>query len=71
AAGYYSYLWAEQLAADAFDRFREEGVFSAEAGEAFRREILETGGSRPAMASFEAFRGRPPQIEPLLRSYGL
>ncbi len=71
AAGYYSYLWAEQLAADAFGRFQEEGIFNAETGEAFRREVLETGGSRPAMDSFVAFRGRQPSIEPLLASYGL
>ncbi len=70
-AGYYSYLWAEQLAADAFGKFREEGIFNADTGKRFRTEILETGGSRPAMESFVAFRGRPPVIEPLLKSYGL
>nr|XP_061807098.1 oligopeptidase A-like [Nerophis lumbriciformis] len=71
AAGYYSYLWAEQLAADAFSKFQEEGIFNAETGQQFRTEILETGGSRPAMESFVAFRGRAPAIEPLLASYGL
>ena len=71
AAGYYSYLWAEQLAADAWGRFREEGVFAAETGEALRREILSVGASRPAMESFVAFRGRPPEPGPLLEAYGL
>ena len=71
SAGYYSYLWAEELAADAWGQFRERGVMSAEAGRAFRREILAVGSSRPALESFVAFRGRPPVPEPLLESYGL
>lgn len=71
AAGYYGYLWAEQLAADAWDCFRHEGVFKAETGQALRDEILAVGASRPALESFVAFRGRPPEPEPLLESYGL
>ncbi len=71
AAGYYSYLWAEQLAADAWQRFAEEGAFNHRTGSALEREILSVGASRPAIASFEAFRGRLPQIGPLLESYGL
>ena len=71
AAGYYSYLWAEQLAADAWGRFLEDGVLDSEAGDALRREILAVGSSRPAMESFVAFRGRPPKPEPLLALYGL
>ena len=71
AAGYYSYKWAEVLSADAFSRFEEEGVFNAETGKAFRREILEKGGSRDAMDLFVAFRGREPEIEPLLRHSGI
>lgn len=71
AAGYYSYLWAEQLSADAWGQFTELGTLSAEAGEALRREILSVGASRPAMDSFEAFRGRQPDPAPLLRMYGL
>ena len=71
AAGYYGYLWAEVLAADAFARFEEEGVFNAATGAAFRREILAVGASRPALESFRAFRGRDPDPAPLLRSYGL
>jgi len=71
SAGYYSYLWAEQLAADAWERILESGPYSAEAGNALRKEILSVGSSRPAMDSFIAFRGRPPEQGPLLRSYGL
>jgi len=71
SAGYYSYLWAEELAADAWGRFRAEGVLSANAGQALRKEILAVGASRPAIESFIAFRGRPPAAEPLLDSYGL
>jgi oligopeptidase A len=71
AAGYYSYLWAEQLAADAWERFLEEGVLAQETGEKLRKEILAVGSSRPAMESFVAFRGRPPEPGPLLNAYGL
>jgi oligopeptidase A len=71
AAGYYSYLWAEVLSADAFGAFEEAGVFDAATGARYRREILAVGGSRPALESFVAFRGREPQPEALLRSYGL
>jgi oligopeptidase A len=71
AAGYYSYLWAEQLAADAWGRFREEGPMNPGTGRALREEVLGTGASRPALDSFVAFRGRPPQADPLLESYGL
>jgi oligopeptidase A len=71
AAGYYSYLWAEVLSADAFAAFEEAGVLDAETGARYRREILAVGGSRPALESFIAFRGREPQPDALLRSYGL
>ena len=71
AAGYYSYLWAELLSADAFERFEEEGVLSTETGIAFREHILSKGASRPALDSFIAFRGREPKPDALLRSYGL
>jgi oligopeptidase A len=70
-AGYYSYLWAEVLSADAFARFEEDGVFDRTTGEAYREAILAVGGSRPALESFIAFRGREPRPEALLRSYGL
>jgi len=71
AAGYYSYLWAEVLSADAFAAFEEAGLFDAETGARYRREILAVGGSRSALESFVAFRGREPQPDALLRSYGL
>jgi oligopeptidase A len=71
SAGYYSYKWAEVLSADAFAAFEEQGVFNPEVGQRFRREILEVGGSRPAMASFQAFRGREPSIDALLRHQGM
>jgi oligopeptidase A len=71
AAGYYSYKWAEVLSADAFSRFEEQGVFDADTGRDFMRQILEVGGSREAMASFVAFRGREPQIDALLRHNGI
>jgi len=70
AAGYYSYKWAEVLSSDAFAAF-EETRFAPETGVRFRDAILAAGGSRPAMESFIAFRGRRPQIEPLLRHSGL
>ncbi len=71
AAGYYGYAWAEVLSADAFSAFEEAGVFDPATGERFRANILETGGSRPAMESFKAFRGREPQLDALLRHQGL
>ncbi len=70
AAGYYSYLWAEVLSADAFAAFEEAGVFDPATGTRYRREILTVGGSRPALESFVAFRGREPEPDALLRSYG-
>ncbi|HTS52893.1 MAG TPA: M3 family metallopeptidase [Burkholderiales bacterium] len=71
AAGYYSYKWAEVLSADAYGLFEELGVLNPEAGERFRREILGVGGSRPALESFVAFRGREPSIDALLRHSGM
>jgi len=71
SAGYYSYKWAEVLSEDAFGRFEEEGLFNPSVSKAFLNEILQVGGSRPAMASFKAFRGREPSIDALLRRSGL
>jgi oligopeptidase A len=70
ASGYYSYLWAELLSADAYEQFGE-AESPAQAGARFRREVLAAGGSRPALASFEAFRGRAPRPDALLRQKGL
>lgn len=69
SAGYYSYSWAEVLSADIYAAFEEEA--NAEAtGQRFWREVLAVGGSRPAMESFKAFRGREPNIDALLRHCG-
>lgn len=71
AAGYYSYKWAEVLAADAFSAFEEAGIFNEAVSRRFLSAILEQGGSRDAMEAFIDFRGRKPQIEPLLKQLGL
>ncbi len=71
AAGYYSYKWAEVLSADAYSLFEELGVLSVQAGSRFKNEVLAKGGSRPAMESFVAFRGRAPSMDALLRHNGM
>jgi oligopeptidase A len=71
AAGYYSYKWAEVLSADAYSAFEEGGVLNPTIGRRFHDEILAVGGSRPAMQSFVAFRGRKPTIDALLRHHGM
>jgi oligopeptidase A len=76
AAGYYSYKWAEVLSADAYSLFEEtgatrSGVLDPATGARFRDEILGVGGSRPALESFVAFRGRPPSVDALLRHSGM
>ena len=75
AAGYYSYKWAEVLSADAYAAFEEtagkNGLPSIETGRKYRQAILEAGGSRPAMESFKAFRGREPSLDALLRHQGM
>ena len=71
AAGYYSYKWAEVLAADAYAAFEEAGIFDRETASRFRREILEVGGSRDIMEAYKAFRGREPTIDALLRRAGI
>ena len=80
AAGYYSYKWAEVLSADAYAAFEESATradaqtattITVETGRKYREAILETGGSRPAMESFKAFRGREPSIDALLRHQGM
>ena len=71
AAGYYSYKWAEVLAADAFSAFEEAGIFDRGTAARFRQEILEVGGSRDIMQAFVAFRGRKPTLDALLRQSGI
>ena len=70
-AGYYSYKWAEVLSADAYSLFEESGVLDRRSGDRFRDEILAVGGSRPALESFKAFRGREPTVDALLRHSGM
>ncbi len=71
AAGYYGYAWAEVLSADAYEAFEEAGVFDPATGRRWREQVLEVGGSRDAMASFKAFRGREPRLDALLRHQGM
>jgi len=71
AAGYYSYKWAEVLSADVYALFEEHGVLNPTIGERFWSEILGVGGSRDAIESFKAFRGREPTIDALLRHNGM
>lgn len=74
AAGYYSYKWAEVLSADAYAAFEESASGAAanvQTGRKYREAILEAGGSRPAMESFKAFRGREPSIDALMRHQGM
>lgn len=71
ASGYYSYKWAEVLSSDAYSRFEEEGIFNPDCGHDFLQQILEVGGSRKAMDSFIAFRGRAPKVDALLKHNGI
>lgn len=71
SAGYYSYKWAEVLDADAFDLFRQNGIFDRETARSFRTNVLSQGGTRPPMQLYRAFRGKEPDIEALLRRNGL
>ena len=68
---YYSYLWADVLAADAFSRFEEEGIFNRETGQSFLDNILTRGGSEEPMVLFKRFRGREPQLDAMLEHYGI
>lgn len=71
AAGYYSYKWAEVLSSDAYSKFEETGIFNQETGQSFLENILQMGGSKELMELFEAFRGRKPNIDALLRHSGI
>ncbi len=71
SAGYYSYIWSEVLDTDAFQAFKEKGIFDPATARSFRTNILEKGGTEDAMAMFKRFRGREPSVEPLLEKRGL
>ena len=71
SAGYYVYIWAEVLDADGFEAFREKGIFDQETARSFRSNILEKGASVPPMELYRKFRGREPDVEPLLKNRGL
>ncbi len=71
SAGYYSYKWAEVLDADAFEYFKEHGIFSKEIGEKFRKHVLSAGGSEHPMELYKRFRGKEPSPQALLKRTGL
>lgn len=71
AAGYYSYLWANVLDCDAYEAFKEKGIFDQETATSFRKNVLEKGNSEEPMVLYKKFRGAEPQLEPMLRSRGL
>ena len=71
SAGYYGYKWAEVLDADAFDLFKEKGIFNREVARSFRQHVLEKGGTEHPMKLYKAFRGHEPSVEPLLQRSGL
>jgi peptidyl-dipeptidase Dcp len=71
SSGYYSYIWAEVLDADAFEAFKEKGLFDPATARSFRTNVLERGGSEEAMTLYVRFRGKEPSVEPLLEKRGL
>lgn len=71
SAGYYAYIWAEVLDADGFEAFKENGIFDPATARSFRQNVLERGGTAEAMSLYQAFRGRAPAVEPLLKKRGL
>jgi len=71
SSGYYSYMWSEVMDADAFAAFEDTGVFDSTVAMRFLDSILSRGGSRDAMEAFIEFRGRRPEVEPLLRKDGV
>jgi peptidyl-dipeptidase Dcp len=71
SAGYYSYIWAAVLDADAFEAFKEKSIFDAETALSFRKNVLETGGSEDVMTLYKRFRGAEPKVDALLRRRGL
>jgi len=71
SAGYYSYKWAEVLDADAFEYFKQEGIFNKEIGEKFKNTVLSQGGTQKPMDLYTQFRGKKPNSDALLKRAGL
>jgi peptidyl-dipeptidase Dcp len=71
SSGYYSYLWAEVLDADAFEAFKETSLFDPAVAKAFRENILSRGGTDDPMVLYKKFRGKEPDVKPMLRRKGL
>ena len=71
SAGYYSYKWAEVLEADAFEKFKEDGIFNKDTAKSFRDNILSQGNNEHPMDLYKSFRGREPKVEALLKREGL
>ena len=71
SAGYYSYKWAEVLDADAFEKFKEDGIFNKETANSFRKSILSKGNQKHPMELYKSFRGREPDVKALLKREGL
>ena len=71
ASGYYTYLWAEVLDADGFELFKQKGIFDPATAAAFKKYVLEAGGTEDPMELYKKFRGREPRVEALLRNRGL
>jgi len=71
SAGYYAYIWAEVLDADGFEAFKEAGIFDQQTAASFRINILEKGGTEDPMDLYRRFRGRDPEVAPLLKNRGL
>ena len=71
SAGYYSYIWAEVLDADAYEEFRDKGIFDEDTAKSFRMNILESGGTEEPMTLYKRFKGREPDVAPLMKSRGL
>ncbi|TNE36153.1 MAG: peptidase M3, partial [Alphaproteobacteria bacterium] len=71
SAGYYSYIWAEVLDCDGYEAFKEKGIFDPATATSFKENILMKGGTADPMELYKAFRGREPEVEPLLKDRGL
>ncbi|MDD5570608.1 MAG: M3 family metallopeptidase, partial [Bacteroidales bacterium] len=71
SSGYYSYIWAEIISTDAFELFKQKGIFDKKTAESFRRNVLEKGYTEEPMVLYKRFRGAEPDITPLLKNRGL